>query len=64
MQLGVSFPQNGVGGDIGAIREFVQTAEDLGYDYIFSGDHVLGESPRASRAGRGRTRSTTSTTSR
>jgi probable F420-dependent oxidoreductase len=45
MQLGVSFPQNGVGGDIGAIREFVQTAEHLGYDYIFSGDHVLGESP-------------------
>jgi probable F420-dependent oxidoreductase len=45
MQIGVSFPQNGVGGDIGAIRDFVQTAEALGYDYIFSGDHVLGEDP-------------------
>jgi probable F420-dependent oxidoreductase len=45
MQIGVSFPQNGVGNDLGAIREFVQTAEDLGYDYIFSGDHVLGADP-------------------
>jgi probable F420-dependent oxidoreductase len=45
MEIGVTFPQNGVGGDIGAIREYVQTAEALGYDYIFAGDHVIGGDP-------------------
>ena len=45
MEIGVTFPQNGVGGDIGAIREYVQTAEALGYDYIFAGDHVIGGRP-------------------
>lgn len=43
--MGVMFPQNGVGGDVGLIREYVQTAEALGYDYLFAGDHVIGGDP-------------------
>lgn len=45
MKIGISFPQNGVGQDLIAIRDFAQAAEDLGYDYFFAGDHVLGEDP-------------------
>jgi probable F420-dependent oxidoreductase len=46
MEIGVMFPQNGVGGDVGLVREYVQTAEALGYDYVFAGDHVLGGDPK------------------
>ena len=44
MRIGVTFPQRegGLGADIGAIREYVQAAESLGYNHIRSGDHVLG----------------------
>lgn len=45
MQLGVMFPQNGTGADPGLIREYVQSAEALGYDYLFAGDHVVGGDP-------------------
>src|SRR4051812_1836686 len=45
MELGVMFPQNGVGAEVGLIREYVQTAEALGYDYLFAGDHVIGGDP-------------------
>ena len=42
MQIGAVFPQNEVGEDPGAVREFAQAAEDLGYDYLIFYDHVLG----------------------
>ncbi len=45
MQFGVVFPQTEIGADPGAIREYVQTAEGLGYSYIFIADHVLGADP-------------------
>ena len=45
MEVGVSFPQNGVGQDVAFLRDFAQAADDLGYAYLFSGDHVLGENP-------------------
>ena len=45
MQFGVVFPQTEIGADPGAIREYVQAAEDLGYSYIFIADHVLGADP-------------------
>jgi probable F420-dependent oxidoreductase len=45
MQIGVMFPQNGTGGDLGLIRDYVQTAEGLGYEYLFAGDHVVGGDP-------------------
>jgi alkanesulfonate monooxygenase SsuD/methylene tetrahydromethanopterin reductase-like flavin-dependent oxidoreductase (luciferase family) len=42
MQLGVIFPQTEIGTDPKAIRDFVQAAEDLGYDHLIVFDHVLG----------------------
>ena len=42
MDIGVSFPTTNIGHDSGAVREFVQVAEDLGYDHILVFDHVLG----------------------
>ena len=46
MQVGVVFPQTEIGADPGAIREYVQAVEDLGYSHIFIADHVLGADPR------------------
>ena len=45
MKIGVSFPTTSIGHDSGAVREFVQTAEDLGYSHIRILDHVLGANP-------------------
>ena len=45
MKLGVIFPQTEIGNDPGAIREFAQTSEGLGYEHILAYDHVLGADP-------------------
>jgi len=45
MQYGVVFPQTEIGPDPIAIRDYVQAAEGLGYEYIFIADHVLGADP-------------------
>ena len=45
MKLGVVFPQTEIGSDPGALREFAQAAEDLGYSQILAYDHVLGADP-------------------
>jgi probable F420-dependent oxidoreductase len=42
MKAGVVYPQVELGGDTGAVKAFVQAAEDLGYDHIVLYDHVLG----------------------
>ena len=42
MQLGVALPIVDIGGDPGAIRDFVQAAEAIGYQGIAAPDHVLG----------------------
>ena len=42
MNIGVVFPQTEIGSDSGAVREFAQTAEEAGYDYLLAYDHVLG----------------------
>ena len=42
MKVGVVFPQTEIGTDPGAIREYAQAAESLGYDHILAYDHVLG----------------------
>ena len=42
MKLGVVFPQTEIGPDPGAVREFAQAAEELGYDHLLAYDHVLG----------------------
>lgn len=45
MQLGVVFPQTEFGNDVGAIRDYAQTAEALGYSHLLAYDHVLGAVP-------------------
>ena len=42
MKVGVTLPQTEMSADPGAIREYVQTVEALGFDHIMSLDHVLG----------------------
>ena len=44
MQIGAIFPQTEIGSDPGAIREYAQAAEQLGYSHLFIADHVLGAS--------------------
>src|ERR1700728_4713604 len=41
MRFGAVFPNNVVGTDPGAIREFAQAIEDLGFDHLTAYDHVL-----------------------
>src|SRR6266704_3404078 len=45
MQYGVVFPQIEFGNDIQAIKDYAQTAEALGYDYLLVYDHALGAHP-------------------
>src|SRR2546430_16533683 len=45
MQYGVVFPQIEFGNDVQAIKDYAQTAEGLGYDYLLVYDHVLGAHP-------------------
>jgi len=45
MQLGVTFPQNEIGADPKAIRDYAQAAEALGYTHLIAYDHVLGADP-------------------
>ena len=45
MKIGVVFPQLEYGADPGAIREYAQTAEGLGYSHVLAYDHVLGANP-------------------
>ena len=42
MKLGVSFPTAEIGTDRGAIRSFLQTVDELGFDHLTNIDHVLG----------------------
>ena len=42
MQVGVVFPQTEIGADPGAVRAYVQAAEDLGFSHLLVFDHVLG----------------------
>jgi probable F420-dependent oxidoreductase len=42
VQIGVVLPTCDIGNDPAAIRDFAQTAEELGYDHIVVYDHVLG----------------------
>ena len=45
MKIGASFPTTSIGHDSGAVREYVQTVEDLGYSHIRILDHVVGANP-------------------
>ncbi|MGH8057212.1 MAG: LLM class F420-dependent oxidoreductase [Candidatus Entotheonellia bacterium] len=46
MQLGVVFPQTEIGASPGAVRDYVQAAEGLGYAHLLIYDHVLGADAR------------------
>ena len=46
MRVGVVFPQTEIGPDPGAVREYVQAAESLGYNHVLAFDHVLGVDTR------------------
>jgi probable F420-dependent oxidoreductase len=53
MQLGATIPVADIGSGPSAIRDYAQTVEGLGYDYLQAPDHVLGANP-ATAAGTGR----------
>jgi probable F420-dependent oxidoreductase len=42
VRVGVVFPQTESGTDVGAIREYLQAVEQLGYVHLVAYDHVLG----------------------
>lgn len=47
MKLGVTYPQNVIGGDPAIVRDFAQTAEALGFAHLVAYDHVVGVNPAA-----------------
>ena len=50
MKIGVVFPQTEIGADRGAIREYAERVEHLGYAHILAYDHVLGADPEVHQA--------------
>lgn len=42
MRIGVQFPQDLIGHDPGAVRDYAQAAEDAGFDYLYTFEHVAG----------------------
>jgi probable F420-dependent oxidoreductase len=46
VQIGVVFPQTELGGDVGALRNYAQGIEQLGYAHVLAYDHVLGADPK------------------
>src|SRR3954452_14062635 len=49
MQIGIILPQNEIGDDPGAIREFSAAAEDEGFEHVVAFDHVVGKDDYASQ---------------
>ena len=45
MEFGILYPQTEYGSDPAAIRDFAQTAEELGFSHILTYEHVLGVDP-------------------
>ena len=45
MKFGAVFPQTESGTDIAAIRDYLQSLETIGCDYLLCFDHVLGHKP-------------------
>src|ERR671929_75206 len=46
MRIGVSFPTVEIGADLAVVRDFVHTAEELGYTHLRILDHILGADPQ------------------
>jgi probable F420-dependent oxidoreductase len=51
MEVGALLPLGDIGGDRGVVREYAQTAEAIGYDFLEAPDHVLGQNPAGSGSG-------------
>jgi probable F420-dependent oxidoreductase len=49
MQIGIILPQNEIGDDPGAIRDFAAAAEDEGFEHIVAFDHVVGRDDYAAQ---------------
>lgn len=45
MEIGLVYPQTEFGDDPAAIRDYAQTAEELGFTHILAYDHVVGANP-------------------
>jgi len=45
MQFGITFPQNEIGSDPIAIRDFAQAVEGAGFDYLATYEHIAGAHP-------------------
>ncbi len=45
MNLGAVFPQTESGTDVSALRDYLQSLEQMGCDYLLCFDHVLGHKP-------------------
>lgn len=45
IKIGVVYPQTEYGNDPIAIKDYAQTAEDLGFHHILAYDHILGANP-------------------
>jgi len=45
MKVGVVFPQTEVGADLGAIRGYATTVQELGFSHILAYDHIVGADP-------------------
>ena len=50
MQLGALVPFNDTGGDPSLVRDFAQSLEAMGYDFLEAPDHVVGAKPEASES--------------
>jgi len=50
MRVGVVFPQTEIGTDVAVIKDYAQTAEQLGFRHVLAYDHVIGGNP-ANRPG-------------
>ena len=45
MQIGVVFPRNEFGGDVGAVGAYAQGVVQLGYPHLLAFDHLVGADP-------------------
>src|SRR3954451_24069416 len=52
MQLGASIPVSDIGTGPAVLRDYAQTAEELGFAHLVAPDHVLGANPASDHGGR------------
>jgi probable F420-dependent oxidoreductase len=45
VKFGAVFPQTEIGSDPTVVRDYIQTVEGMGFDYLLAFDHVLGAKP-------------------